>query len=243
MDATVQLEPINAIETNGEEQSQTREQEIEKTMEEFLAELKRPDPSWEKCSTTDTLSVYRKWDETSGIYRIKIIGRIAYKPEVVYTVLFDHGLRRAWDKVIDKIVELEKVENAVVLHISAVSPVFGIANRDFVHIRSEKLLPKDGGRLILDISTTHPKCPQIEGCIRAETTCSGGLLESTFIPNIKSKTLDCGTLYSMVSHVDLKGIIPKPIVNFVSTRSTADWFESLSKACEQYSKGELIPAK
>jgi len=43
----------------------------------------------------------------------------------------------------------------------------------------------------------------------------------------------------MISHVDLKGYIPKTIVNLVSATTTLSWFESLASAAEKHAKGEL----
>jgi len=41
------------------------------------------------------------------------------------------------------------------------------------------------------------------------------------------------------SGVDLKGMIPKAIVNYACASSTLDWFETLYVACAKYSTGQL----
>jgi len=215
---------------------------LKKKIQEFMSEVKTPDhEKWEKSAQTDFFTVYRKkeYDET-GMYRIKIVGRIPHTVDVVHKVLFDIQMRVAWDSVLAEIKHVEKQSSGSdILYIAAALP-FGIANRDFVHIRTARDLPK-GAKLVVDVSTTHPSCPENLDYVRADTIFSGGILESTFVPNMETKTLQEATLYSMITQVDMKGIIPKTLVNLVVTKATCDWFVTLTEACGKYVKGELKP--
>jgi len=222
------------------------QEKIDKAINDFLGELKKPDADWEKCGSNDRVTVWRKFEEESGLYKLKIVGRIAVSPEVVSDVLFNHKLRLAWDSVLESIVELETTPfGANILHITARSPPMTmVANRDFVHIRTSRECPhtsskNEKGHVVVDISVEHLQAPEKEGVVRAVTHLSGGVLESTLIPNMQTKGLDNGTMYHMISHVDLKGYIPKTIVNLVSATTTLSWFESLASAAEKHAKGEL----
>jgi hypothetical protein len=219
---------------------------VDQKIEEFLTDLKKPDPTWEKCACDDYITFWRKMDEQTGIYMLKFIGRLPYIPEIVEKVLFDNKLRPSWDTVIEDIKEIQQLDNErVILHILVKSPSFsGVSNRDLVHIRTSREIicnPKTGekGKLVVDISDTETTIPEKEGYVRAQTLMSAGILEPTMIPNLQTKTLQNATLYSMISHVDIKGYVPKAIVNMVSTYSTIEWFKALNKACEMYVKGEL----
>jgi len=155
--------------------------------------------------------------------------------------LFDHDLRIIWDTNFTDIHDIEKLSNGSTIVYYAMSSPFPqlVGNRDFLHLRSVKVLPKEEGKIILDVSTVHPKVPEKDYFIRAETKISGGLLEPTLVPNVQTKLLDQGTLYCCITQVDMKGIIPKSLTNLVASTVTSAWFYSLSKACEAHSKGEL----
>jgi len=224
------------------------QQRIDTAITDFIAELKKPaaETDWEKCGSTDRVTVWRKFEEDSGLYKLKIVGKIGVPLQVVHDCLFNHNLRLAWDTVLESIRELETTPSgSTVLHIVAKAPPMTmVANRDFVHIRTFREVPhsttkNEKAKAIVDISVEHPQAPEIEGVVRANTLLSGGILESTLIPNMQTKGLDEGTTYYMISHVDLKGYIPKTIVNLVSATTTLAWFESLAGACEKHAKGQL----
>lgn len=74
-------------------------------------------------------------------------------------------------------------------------------------------------------STTHPARPPVKNRIRAETHIAGYVIKpSAQDPN--------STDMCILSQVDIKGNIPKVIVNMVSGRAPADWVNKLKKACE-----------
>jgi hypothetical protein len=221
---------------------------IDKAIDDFIAELKKPasETDWEKCGSNDRVTVWRKFEENSGLYKLKMVGKINVPPEVVSEVLFNHKLRLAWDTVLESINEIDTTPfGSTVLHITARSPPMTmVANRDFVHVRTTRetahtSVKNEKAKVVVDISIEHPAAPEKEGVVRAYTLLSGGILESTLIPNMQTKGLDSGTIYHMISHVDLKGYIPKTIVNLVSATTTLAWFESLATAAEKYHKGEL----
>jgi len=211
---------------------------IDKVVGDFLSEVANPASNWETCSVKETVSVWRRSDDGSGVYMIKIVGKINFPQETVLKVLFDHSLRRAWDTVIETVKEVEELPNkSKVLYIATKSVVWGIAPRDMIHVRTEKTVEdKPDALVILDVGLDdHPLCPDraAQGYVRAYTYVSGGLFEP----------IESGTLYTMVSQVDVKGIIPKMVVNMVSTKATSDWFDSLKKACETYTNGTLKPVE
>jgi len=106
----------------------------------------------------------------------------------------------------------------------------GITNRDFVHIRIEQNDEERGISTSLDQSVTHPSHPETKSYIRAHTFFSGLLL---------TRKEDGSTRYSAVSQADVRGDVPKILVNALASKSTADWFASLEKACADYVAGKF----
>lgn len=67
-------------------------------------------------------------------------------------------------------------------------------------------------------SITEEKCPEKKGYIRATSYISGYVL----------RRLEGGhTELNIVAQTDVKGIIPKSIVNFTAARAPSGWIENL----------------
>jgi len=228
------------MDTTQESKSPVTIQQADQAIDLFLSELKT-DKDWEKANSNERVTVWRKFDETTGIYRIKIIGRLPFPQSAIDGALFVHKNRKVWDQVVEEIVEIDDLAGeASILYITTRVPP-GVAPRDFVHVRRVRLDQKDNSKIVLDVSTVSEKAPEKEGYVRAHTYYSGAIVESDLIPNMETKKLDEGTKYSMISQVDLKGYIPKTIINWALAYTTMEWFESLYKACEAFSKGQLVP--
>lgn len=208
---------IMKTESNGAKQ-------IDPMVDSFLKAIDVHEHDWVSCIISDKVSVWRKSDPVTGVWKIKMIGVINAPSEIVQKVLFEHELRKAWDKVIDEIIVLEEATDSSVLYISTQAP-FGISNRDFVHRRVKKMTKK--GPVILDVSVESEKRPPSPKYIRAHTFFSAGLFE----------TLENGsTKYSMISQVDIKGWLPKMVVNLVTTKATSQWFSDLEEAASLWLK-------
>lgn len=67
-------------------------------------------------------------------------------------------------------------------------------------------------------SVKHSKCPEKPKVIRAETLISGYIFERINNPN---GTVD--TSITIISQNDIKGVVPKAIVNMVSAKAPKQW--------------------
>jgi len=186
-----EVSDVSRSSSSGNLDAQEQIQMSDKKIAEFLQDLKSPDVSWEKCSSGPSCTIFRKKeDDETGIYRLKLIGKILHPAQRVDDVLFRNDLRVIWDKVISEIVEAEALPNgASIMYIASRSPFpLGIAHRDFVHIRTRKEREQDKARVVLDISTIHQSFPKKNDYVRAETIFSGGVLESMFCSKLTNKT-------------------------------------------------------
>jgi len=215
---------------------------IQKAIKQFLQELENSEAEYEKVSHNEHVSIYRKLDNTIGIYRIKVVGTIPHPVDIVDKVLFDNELRVLWDTIFETMQEVDTLDNgSSVIYIAAKSPP-GISNRDMIHIRTRKELPSnqefpnEKRRLILDVSTEHDQIPLREDYVRAHTVFSGGVLESC---DMTQKQI--GTKYTTIALADIKGSVPTAIVNMVMSKQSLEWFGSVIKACDLYVKGQLHP--
>jgi hypothetical protein len=72
-------------------------------------------------------------------------------------------------------------------------------------------------------SAEHENHPNIPGFIRAESLISGYI--------IRQRGPDCDLF--LMSQTDIKGLIPKWIVNMVAAKAPAQWIECLVTSCSQ----------
>lgn len=63
-------------------------------------------------------------------------------------------------------------------------------------------------------SVTHPKCPEKSRIVRADTIISGYIFEK-----MENEDGSYGTNMIIISQNDIKGIVPKAIVNMVAGKA------------------------
>jgi hypothetical protein len=80
-------------------------------------------------------------------------------------------------------------------------------------------------------SETHPKCPEKPKMVRANTILGGYILEEE-----KNPKGGYNTKMIIISQNDIKGIIPKSIVNMAAGKAPREWVKNLIKGCEEYLK-------
>ena len=64
---------------------------------------------------------------------------------------------------------LQEMANSLIQQISSNAPP-AITNRDFLHLRIQKVVDDNGTKIILDKSVTHPAKPNLKGCILFHTS-------------------------------------------------------------------------
>ncbi|CDI85877.1 phosphatidylcholine transfer protein, putative [Eimeria praecox] len=106
---------------------------------------------------------------------------------------------------------------------------FPISNRDFLQWRRTAEVPEEGIVKMMLRSADHPSVPEKSGCVRAETLMSGYLMRRC------PEDPNSSTLF-IVAQTDVKGLIPKWLVNSAAAKAPLGWVEALRRACSQYMK-------
>merc|ERR1719487_569997 len=104
-----------------------------------------------------------------------------------------------------------------------------VTARDFLQYR-RILFKEDGSIHIVLRSAEHPDMPEQKNAIRAESYIAGYILSQTYeagVPILNVFLMTC---------VDIKGLIPKWIINAAAPRKPAEWIDSLKKAAIEYQK-------
>ena len=168
----------------------------------------------------------------ASISRTKASCLIPVQPEAIIAVLLDLKARRNWDA---SLIDVQSVgthgANLDEVFYLAVKSPSGLSNRDYVKVRRFKKLP-NGSYVVIEKSTTHPNFPPRKGFVRGEVLLSGHLLEPV-------EGNPEATLMTTLSEIDLKGSIPSPVVNFLTTKAPFSWFDAFIHQAKDCS-GDLV---
>ena len=176
----------------------------------------------EKCK------VYKRMVEGSPVILIKCLAQLPYNKDVVFEAIANLDIRKQWDSVFDelRVVNHEGENGAEILFMIVKSPVFFVANREFVQQRKMwKNFPTDKSHILHFISVENHDCPPNKKNVRAETIISGYYMQDD--PKNPEHTI-----LGVLSQTDLKGNIPHFLVNQIAPKSSKGWVKSLHKGCK-----------
>ena len=142
--------------------------------------------------------------------------------ETCFYNIYDPKKRQSWDSNFAEISVVSTPESEI-LYCVLQSP-FGITPRDFLQYRrANRELGEDGTSVLTIImrSAVHAQNPPVPGYIRAESYISGYVM--------RQRGEDCHLF--IMSQTDVKGLIPKWIVNMMAAKAPAQWVENLVKSC------------
>eukprot|EP00330_Aristerostoma_sp_ATCC50986_P007684 CAMPEP_0114593842 /NCGR_PEP_ID=MMETSP0125-20121206/15439_1 /TAXON_ID=485358 ORGANISM="Aristerostoma sp., Strain ATCC 50986" /NCGR_SAMPLE_ID=MMETSP0125 /ASSEMBLY_ACC=CAM_ASM_000245 /LENGTH=187 /DNA_ID=CAMNT_0001793431 /DNA_START=1693 /DNA_END=2256 /DNA_ORIENTATION=+ len=144
----------------------------------------------------------------------------------LFEQIYDSENRKKWDTVTTQLKILEQVDDKTdVIHFVIKTP-FGCSNRDFVQKREYCLdYPKKDHIVVSFVSVTHPAMPHIKGNVRGDTKIAGYVMRP--LPDDPNSTE-----MFILSQCDIKGMVPKFIVNYVAGKAPAEWIKKLTDACD-----------
>eukprot|EP00118_Oscarella_pearsei_P009823 m.57459 g.57459 ORF g.57459 m.57459 type:complete len:211 (+) comp34737_c0_seq3:2-634(+) len=175
---------------------------------------------WIEVKKTKTAKVWKKKKEIKGEpRRVKVIFELSgIPPEDAFDLLTNYEVRQKWDDRLLRYQVLESNQDHDTIYwvLKLPSPC---DNREFVMRRTIKKEP--GLYAALDRSVDHPKAPQKTGLVRGEILVFGG----TVRPGEK----DNSSRVMFLLQVDLKGKLPKGIVNYVMQSSPLEARDNMMK--------------
>jgi hypothetical protein len=193
--------------------------------EQLLAIEREPnnEKTWRLVVNKPETKCYQRKAENSPICMIKAFCDVNYSAKTVYTAIWNTDIRRQWDAVFNEFRLIDTQPFYEVLYYMIKTP-FGITKRDWLQRRIEiHDFPEPNTIILHFISMEHPLMPPKKGIIRAETLISGYIIRPTGENTCK---------VMIVSQNDIKGLIPKAIVNSVASKAPADWVNSMNKGCK-----------
>jgi hypothetical protein len=109
-----------------------------------------------------------------------------------------------------------------------------VKNRDFVQRRKIwRNFPNDQAVILHFKSIDHLLCPVKNNFIRANTVISGYYIETL-------STNPLRTRLSGITQTDVKGMIPKMIVNRVAQNAPKEWMKNLLNGCKIVREKKIV---
>ncbi|CAD8156497.1 unnamed protein product [Paramecium octaurelia] len=194
----------------------------------FLQLIHEPTDKWDLAINNKDAQIYKTLKEGSDNVFIKGFGIIKNTSlELALRVVYDIKLRREWDKLLRdfQIIKTES-EDIDILAYYVQPPIRLVTPREWVQRRILRYdFPEKGQITLIFYSIDYPQHPVNRNRIRAYTEISSMIFEDYEQNNVK---------ISICSNNDIKGYIPKMIVNRASASGPIDWFKSLQEACNKY---------
>jgi START domain len=181
------------------------------------------DKIWKQVVDRPETKVFQKKAGDSPICMIKAFCDVKYPAMTVYKAIWDTEVRTKWDTLFNEFRVIDVQKDYEVLYYMIKTP-FGISKRDWVQRRIQIFDYPDPGNIILHfVSMEHPAMPPKKGAIRAETLISGYIIRPTSEKTCK---------VTIISQNDIKGLIPKSIVNSIASKAPVEWVNTMNKGCK-----------
>ncbi|XP_064617956.1 phosphatidylcholine transfer protein-like [Liolophura sinensis] len=199
--------------------------------EEFTSacrELEGPQvEGWEFFTESHDVTIYRLYNEESGLYQYKIYGSIDVDPDTCAKVYMDIDYRRQWDSYVNVLKEVEiDGETAVYWNINFPWPM---SNRDYIYKRELRELDFNGSKVyvVLAKSVATDKIPEKSGVVRVDDYHQSAALKSDG---------KGGTKAYMRYYDNPKGMIPTWLINWAAKTGVPQFLGTMQTACRGYDK-------
>jgi len=201
---------------------------IHKYQEDFdiLLEIEKEentDKMWRHVVNKPGTNVYQRKAGESPICMIKAFCEVDYSADTVFKAIWDTEIRKKWDTIFNDFRLIDSNPDYDVLYYMIKTP-FGITKRDWVQRRIFiRNYPEPNTIMMHFISIDHPLMPPRKGVVRAETILSGYLIRP-----VTQRTCTV----TIITQNDVKGLIPKSIVNSLASKAPAEWVNNMNKGCK-----------
>ncbi|CAG5128286.1 unnamed protein product [Candidula unifasciata] len=195
--------------------------------QQILDQVDVPDvEGWEFFVESHGVTIYRMYNESSGLYQYKLYGNLDdILPDVCAQVYMDLEYRKQWDTYAKEL-EIRECEGRNLIYWEVNFP-FPLWNRDYVYGRECKVMDKNGQKVwvILAKSVSSPSIPERSGIVRVDDYLQSVALWS----DGKS-----GTKAFMKYYDNPKGNIPKWLINWAAKTGVPQFLKLMDSACRGY---------
>ncbi|KAK6994365.1 phosphatidylcholine transfer protein [Biomphalaria glabrata] len=193
-----------------------------------ISELDKPNlEGWEFFVESHVVTIYRLFNESSGLYQYKVFGELDVEPDICAQVYMDLDYRKKWDSYVKELEE-KQCEGKHLIYWEVSYP-FPLWNRDYIYGRELKIVEKNGLKIwaVMAKSVNTPSVPERSGIVRVDDYLQSAVLCS----NGKQ-----GTKAFMHYYDNPKGNIPTWLINWAAKTGVPQFLTMMQAACRDYTK-------
>ena len=190
-------------------------------------------PGWSLCSEGENFDCFKSIDEATGIVRTRTWAKLPnVPPQTLFHILYNAEARKSWDHHYSRFVSEWTDETDPDLDIidAVVSAPFGCANREFLEWRRKhvpnQIRAERTGDFVIYLRSFDDNRPVGKNNVRAEVWLSGYLIQWWKGPDGQP----IGSEVLVMTQIDVKGLIPKYLVNALSSSGPKRWVKSVTAA-------------
>ena len=199
--------------------------EIDPVAQQFLDLAKEPQSNFKLMTNKKGTKVFKRFDEGNPLILVRCDSMVRGDVEKIFDLLFDLGKRERWDTIFCKMKVLKVINDHTDLVYSYIKAPSFITNRDFLQKRISYRNVQGFDIVIAFISMSDDDFPLVKKTIRAHTYISGYAL--------KQENPEYTSIVTL-SQSDIKGLIPKAILNRAAAKAPYDWVKKLEKAAANF---------
>ena len=215
-----------------EENKEEKEEDEEEAEEELGLDVVRdlikifeqPDEDFKIIKKNKKITLGKIANKESPVVLVRAKAWIEADPDLIFTLLHDIKIRDNWDSVICDLKIIDTYDDTTDVLYSRFKASMGATDRDFVQIRKVTKNKFGYNSIIAMRSIEHKRCPPMKKRIRANTMISGYI--------VKQEGDKC--LLGIISQTDIKGMVPRFIINALAPRKPQEWVRKLEKAIKMY---------
>ena len=227
-----ELKTSKVVMESEEEKEEIKEEEEEEEEEELGLDVVRdlikifeqPDEDFKIVKKNKKITLGKITNKESPVVLVRAKAWIDADPDLIFTLLHDIKIRDNWDNVICDLEIIDTYDDTTDVLYSRFKASMGATDRDFVQIRKVTKNKYGYDSIIAMRSIEHKRRPPMKKRIRANTMISGYI--------VKQEGDKC--LLGIISQTDIKGMVPRFIINALAPRKPQEWVRKLEKAIKMY---------
>ena len=201
---------------------------VDPEIQKLISILNEPNSGkeWTQVINEKNITIYKKTLPDCPVIIIKGVALFEGIPyDIMWKALADANLRKSWETLFLNFESVETRPDGTELIYYSMKAPFPVQDRDFLQRKTVLHdYPAKGQVLLHFVSVESDKKPPLKKYVRANTMVAGYLIKE-----LSKFPLRCSI--SLVNQVDLKGSIPKYLINMFAANGSRDWVNSYKEGC------------
>lgn len=200
---------------------------LESTMNKAIEIFERDDSKFTVVKKKKNLLLGKVIEEGNPVVLIRARQILPVNHQIVFETLFNIESRSKWDKVVLES-SIQKEFDPCTDLIYSTGPKFALSTqRDFLMIRRIYKNLRGYDSIILTKSIEDPIKPVVKKRVRADCQVGASLIK---------KLGPDKTMLGVIMQIDIKGLVPKMIVNMIAPSQSGNWFKTFEKEIQRQKK-------